>query len=170
MSQYPVITAGTKLTAALLNAMLPNLVEKAGSTSRASNTTVSDDPDLTFAVVAGIYRVEMHLLFSGQTSAGFKTVWTVPSGTTGNKRVQGPGSSASDSGADNIAVRHGVHGYATAVSYSNVRGGTQVHAIERARMTVTNSGNVTLQWAQMSSSATATVLGADSYIEYRRIG
>ena len=54
--QYPAISAGTTLTAALLSSMLPTVAWKTGDTSRSSTTTVADDPDLSITVsAAGTY-------------------------------------------------------------------------------------------------------------------
>ncbi|MBQ1164683.1 hypothetical protein KBZ21_42660, partial [Streptomyces sp. A73] len=46
-----------------------------------------------------------------------KTEWTVPADATGLKGVQGPGSAATDTGADNNSMRAGSHGFGTDVIY-----------------------------------------------------
>lgn len=174
MSQYPLIAAGAPLTGNLLRAMLTQDVVKQATTSRASDITVDDDPELAFPVLAGAtYEATAYLFISGQTTAGFRSSWAVPAGTTGNRRVDGPGSAASQTDADNIAVRRGVHLMSSEIVYSNVRnsGSLHVEVFERFRIAIAaTAGDVTLRWAQGASSATATNLNADSYIQYRRVG
>ena len=173
MATYPTWTAGQRITAALLLAAQPATYYKAATTSRSSMTTLADDPDLTVTLDASAtYTIEMVLSYAALTAAGFQTAWSVSAGVTSvNRSVDGPGSSAADASADNISMRSGVHNYATAVSCGTRNSGSnQLVAVERALVTTdTTGGTVTLQWAQATSNATATLLSVSSYMTVTRI-
>jgi hypothetical protein len=98
----------------------------------------------------------------------------VPTGTTGNREVIGPGSTnAANTNADASTIRIAVHGYATVVNYTNPRNSTtlQVWSEEKAIVSVgSTAGNVTLMWGQWTANATGSLINANSYVKYRRIG
>ena len=173
MSNYPTIGVGTRVTSTLLTSMQPNWYLKAANTTRTSTTTVADDPDLSVAVEAnGIYYVKFEIKFEGLAAADFKTQWSVPSGATGNRNVNGPGSTAADSNADNLSSKWGVHGLATAVTYNCARDSASLQqwCQEWAVITVgATAGNVSLAWAQGTSNATGTVVVAGSLATTWRI-
>lgn len=174
MALYPSILAGQRITASLLQAMLPLIAYKTANTDRSATTTLTDDPDMTVQLAANaVYRVEMRIYYATTTGTGaplFKTAWDVPSGATGNRSAQGPGSNAVDPGADNIAVHSGVHAFATTVTYGGRASAVnQCVAIETATITTTNAGTLALQWAQATSSATAVRVAAGSVLTAHRI-
>lgn len=173
MSLYPVVAAGKRVQALMLQGMIENVVVKPTSTDRASTTTLTIDPDLQFAAEANaIYWVRFQLWISAITAGEVATDWTVPTGVTGNRSVQGPGSAATDTSADNISVRHGVHAYTTDINYG-CRNNAANHflVIEESVVEVgATAGTIGLNWAQAASSATATQMRAGSTLMYRRIG
>ena len=174
MSVYPNWLPGMKVTAARLRDGIETVIVKPATTTRASTTALADDPDLTFSAAANaIYHVRFWCMFGSTTAADVKTAWTVPSGVTGNRTVDGPGSTASDASADNIAMRAGAHAYTTSITYSGVRNNVSNHfrVEEEAIVTVGSSaGTIALQWAQVASTADLTQLRADSAMFVRRIG
>jgi hypothetical protein len=175
MSLYPTIAAGTRITAALLQSMLPQTVYKPANTDRTATTTLADDPDLTVQLAANaVYQVEMRIYYATTTGTGaplFKTAWDAPSGATGNRSCTGPGSAATDGGADNMAMHSGVHNFATTVTYGGRNSATsQCVAIETGTITTSAAGALAFQWAQATSSATAVRVGAASSMTVRRIG
>lgn len=171
MAIYPNYTAGQRLTAANLAAGQFMVVYKSSNTDRASTTTLANDPDLTFTLAANaVYTVEFYLHYAGALTPGeIRTAWTVPSGTSGNRGVHGPGSSATSD--DNISTRSGVHGYATTVEYGVRSSGAtnQQLAIEESLVTTSAAGTCAIQWAQALSSATATRMAAGSWARCLRI-
>lgn len=176
MSIYPNFTAGQKLTAALLAAGQSMIVYKTANTDRASTTTLTDDPELTFSLAAGaVYIVEFYLHSAAITGALFTTAWTVPSGATGNRSAHGLASTVADTSAAPAgggagSARAGVHGYATTVSYGNRNSGTnQVLCLEESLITTSSAGTCALKWAQSASNATATRLAAGSWARATRI-
>lgn len=170
MSQYPAIAAGQEITSDLLNGMIPIEVWKTANTDRSSTTTLADDTDLTVTLEASAtYKVEMHLHYAAIDAAKFKTAWTVPSGATGNRSAVGAGSASTDATAATTG-RFGVHAFTTSVTYGTRSSATnQCFALEEAVVFTSSAGTLALQWAQDSSSGTATRLGAGSYMRVRRI-
>jgi hypothetical protein len=176
MAKYPVIEVGDPWTADLANAMLPDITYKSTTTTRASTTTVADDPDLvTPTLVAnGTYVVEFSIRYGClDATVGFKTTWNVPVGVlSANKDVVGAGSASSEGNSNNVFGRFGVHGYATSVQYGS-RGsvGNQVHAVETSTVIMgATAGTIALQWAQATSSATGSTLNSGSYVKVTRTG
>lgn len=182
--RYPLLTAAPNVPQDLGNLasdvdadidtwVNPKYVYKENNQDLPSSVTLQNDTELFFSVAANAtYEVKLYLLFGGLVAAGIKTAWTVPASTTGTRMCFGPGSSANDANADNIAMRCGVHLPATSVNYSCVRGSASnlVFAIERCRLKVgATAGTVQLQWAQFASAATATRVGIDSYFRYKRV-
>lgn len=170
MATYPTIAAGQRITAALLQSMLPMTAYKAAATDRASTTTMADDPDLTFTLEASaVYIVEFHL-YLGSGSTGLpKTQWTVPSGATGLKGVHGSASTATSD--DGISMRTGSHGFTTAVTYGyRSTGPTNLnHATEVGTVITSSAGTCAIQWAQSVSNATAVRMGLGSWARAQRI-
>lgn len=168
---YPQIAAGDDITADLLSKMLPRIIVKPSATSRTSTTTLADDPDLSMALEANAtYFVEFFLYYNGDDTGRFKTIWTVPSGSTGNRGVIGEGSTVTTAtNADNVLGRFGVHAYGTSVVYGTRNSANQLQAYESGVIITTSSGNVTLQWAQNSSSTTATTLNNTSLMRVTRL-
>ncbi|TDD88350.1 hypothetical protein [Actinomadura rubrisoli] len=172
MSTYPQIAAGQRITAALLTSMLPTEIVKAANTDRVNNT-FSADPELTIALDASaVYRVEFDLLAGGTTTADIQTRWAVPAAASGLKSVIGPGSTAAEGNADNVAMRTGVHGFTTTVVYSGVRNatGNLFRIWETAVLTTAGAGTLSLEWAQATTNATASRISAGSLLRVKRIG
>ncbi len=172
MSQYPDIGASEDFTVETLRQMIPNYVIKSNSESRASTTTATDDSDLTFSVEANAtYHVKFNVFAAAVTASDIKTSWTVPTGAGGLRKVSGPGSTAADGSADNVAGKFGVHGFTTEITYSGVRNSNtlQFWIYEEALLIVSGTaGNCAIKWAQATSGGTATIVYA-SWVEYRRI-
>lgn len=137
----------------------PSIKRKAADTSRNSTTTVTDDPDLLFAVAANeVWDFEAHLfVISADATPDFKFTCTGPSGST----VTYAGIRQDDSGnATSIAATAG--GTTTLVNM----GSSQLNIITISG-TCTNGatpGNLSIQWAQNVSNATNTTLKAGSFM------
>lgn len=171
---YPPIAAGQKITAGLLAAMIPQVVVKTVQTDRASTTTLAVDPDLAVELEASsVYVVEFTLYFAALNAADVQTTWTVPTSAAGLKSVIGPASAASTvTDADGVSIRDGVHVFSTAIAYGGVRNsnGFAFRVREEGVVTTSNSGTCGINWAQVTSNATATSLFASSYMRVRKVG
>ncbi|MBT2508796.1 hypothetical protein J7I98_23500 [Streptomyces sp. ISL-98] len=170
MSRYPTIASGRRMSAGVYQSMLPQEKWKTAHEDRSATTTFADDTDLTTELEANaVYHVIMYLHYAAISTAGFKTAWTVPSGATGNRSAQGAGSAATDATAATTS-RFGVHAFTTSVSYGTRNSASnQCLAQEEAIVTTTSAGTLAVQWAQTTSDATATRLGAGSIMIVRRI-
>jgi hypothetical protein len=170
--RYPVIYAGQDIDADTLISMIPQIVNKPSNTSRASTTTVSDDPDLTVELLANsTYFVEFHIHYAAKDTGKFKTQWTVPTGAIGNRCVIGPGSLANDANIDNVNGRFGVHNYDTSVTYGTRDHLTnQCYAQETSTVVTTNAGTLALAWAQGTSDTNNTTVFSTSLMRVTRIG
>ncbi len=172
MSQFPDIGASEDFTVETLRQMIPNYVIKANSESATSDATINDDSDLIVPVEANAtYHVKFNVFAAAVTASDIKTAWSVPAGAGGLRKVSGPGSTAADGSADNVAGKFGVHGFTTEITYSGVRNSNtlQFWILEEALVIVdATAGNVTFRWSQATSGATATIVYA-SWAEYRRV-
>lgn len=172
MSQYPAIYAGQRITAALLTSMEPFNLWKTANTDRTATTTLADDPDLTVSLDANAtYRVIFRLHYAATDATRFKTAWTVPSGTTGNRTAVGPDQGAILSGTSSGGQgRWGVHNFTTSVTYgTRDSASNQCSAVEEAILITTSTGTLAIQWAQATSGATATRLAAGSSLYVQRL-
>lgn len=124
-----------------------------------TNTTLQNDDELLFAVAANeVWQFEGVLSLSAPTAADFKMTFTGPAGAVGSFSVQydSPAQGA-DIGAS------GALGESTSLALSidgaSLRFWGGIHNGSTA-------GNLTLQWAQDTSSGSTTVR-AGSYIKYQ---
>lgn len=171
MAKYPVPRVGQRATSALLLSLLPETIYKTADEDRNSTTTFTADDELTATLLANsVYLVEFEIHYATLNVAGFKTDWTTPAGSVGLKSVLGPGSTQSESAANNISGRFGVHGYGTAVAYGNRNdSANQLVARENSVITTTSSGTVAIRWAQVTSNAGSTRVAAGSFMRIRKL-
>lgn len=161
--QFPSILAGQVFSAGLLLSMLEWTAMKQSDTSRASTTTLTADPDLSFAVPsAGSYKLEGYLNYEGGT--GGSSDLQIEMNSIGTLRYdliyQGSG------GSNNVAVT--VQG-GSAVSLRTNGAGVLCAALIRGSVITPSSGTTSLSWAQNTSSATATIIHAGSWLSLRRV-
>jgi hypothetical protein len=176
MAKFPVINVGDIWTADLANSIIPDVTYKTAATIRASNATLTADPDLvTPTLVAnGTYLVEFFIYYATSTAAGFQTSWTQPAGvTTNGKTVQGLNAGATDQTNASISMRQGVHGNTSTMSYGAGVGGVvtaSVHMREAAIVGLgATAGTITLNWAQVAITAVNTQVGSLSYVRTTRL-
>ena len=168
-----VVAAGAWVDAAdhtpLTGIGVPWYSVKPANESVTSSTTVQNDNDLTVVLAASAtYEVEAFLIVTGPTAADIKTQWTVPSGATGSRLCVGPTPTAAGfTGQGQTEARMSAHGWGTTVTYSIETAATVI--CERGPLVTTTAGTLTLQWAQVTSNATATVVGTNSYLKVTRI-
>jgi len=175
MATWPQIAAGQRITTALLSGLTYNYAIKESSQTVTSSITPVNDTDLFFPIEAGAqYEFDAILRWSGLQVAGLRTAWTAPTGTSFNRLLGGPGSSnAIQTDANTTEMRWVIHGHSTQAGMTNPRNSTALHvwSLETAILTAgSTAGNVQLQWAQLATNATGTVMQPSSYIRYRRIG
>jgi hypothetical protein len=150
---------------------VPRHVYKTSPTDRTSVTAFADDPDLTMQLPPNSASlVEFSLFIGGPASGLMVTQWTTPADATGLKGVQGPGSAATDSAADNISGRFGSHGFGTSITYGRRNANTNLlYAVETGIVTTVTGGTCAITWAQSLSNATATRMGVSSWMRVTRL-
>jgi hypothetical protein len=164
--------AGDTILASDINAViarLPVTTTKAAATARNTTTTLADDPHLSgITLTPGTYDIELVFFYTltTTTTQKIKTRWAFTTGTwsTTNRACHGPGSDNVDP-PESVAEatfrvyttdgQDAVYDSSTSAAYSAVR--------EVARgVVVTVTGTLSLQWAQVASSANNTTVQAGS--------
>lgn len=164
-NQFPVLFAGQRITAALLNQMIALKVVKPTDESLASSATLQNDNDLVLPLVANAtYLLQMQLGYEGGTAGAsdLKIGWTFPTGTTirwmaiGNSTTPTFGSAVGKSES-------------TVVGFATNGAGVLQSLFVSGEVTVSSTaGNLQLQWAQNTINATATIVHAQSWIRLER--
>lgn len=178
---YPQLAGGQRITGSLLRSMLPQTARKTADTARTATTAAVADPHITFDVVANaVYTFHGWVKYDGDNAGDLKLQMTVPSGALGEWTAWGTGNNVVGSSSApalqvntqgaigymvrtetaevNVSRNHGALGAGvglTLLIYGTVRVGS-------------TAGTVSLDWAQAASSATATDLFTDSWLEMRR--
>lgn len=163
-------TWGSTLNAALdqLNAYIVG-AWRTSTRAVTSNTTLADDTSLFCSVVAnGVYVVNWGLRMDGATAGDFKYAFTGPSGAA--MTWESRGLAAAD--ASNVAaITTDVAAIGTTVTHGCLGTGTTTRVHGSGLLIVsTTAGTLTLQWAQGTSSGTATNLFAGSWLKLERVG
>lgn len=173
MARYPLLTAGQRLTAAVLSELIPDKIVKAASTDRAATTTLADDPELQgLTLAAGTYEIHVLLLATSLSSAPdikttweFTGTWTVPV-----RALNGPGTTATGGATANTEWRADGQAANSAAAYALAATSDYSVIREEAHdVVVTVAGDLSVQWAQQTSDGTATSVKPGSYLSARRI-
>lgn len=133
-----------------------------------NDATVNNDTVLRFTALANTkYRVELFAICSG-TGGNIKICWSVPSGAGGLRAVLGP--TAGSANRDDTNMRTGAHLYATEVTYG-LNSDTGYTTIQESFVITIGAtgGDVILQHAQGTSSATQTVMRAPSFMIVKKL-
>jgi hypothetical protein len=156
----PVFAAGEKPTAAKLYSIYtPVFIRKSAPESVTSSTTLQDDNDFSVTLSEGTYLVWMWAHTSGAAAGDFKVAWANTGTMTITRSTNGPTSGTTDRSDTNVSL-YGT-AYTTAITYGLDGSGTSV-VREELMVIVTATGDLTMQWAQGSSSGTATTMSSAS--------
>jgi hypothetical protein len=141
-----------------LDMRVPRYVYKSADTDRSSTTTLADDPDLQFPMVANArYQIRLFLrLQAANATPDIQFAFAGPTGFAGGRWFEGNVSSTglvtTFSGTQVIALTT-----------------TQDNYIIEAQFTCTADGTCTFQWAQNISDAGATSVKAGSNMMFARV-
>jgi hypothetical protein len=172
----PLVYDGTSFRI-LLAARTQSLLFKAANTSRASNATLSNDPDLiTPTLAAGTYIFEICFAYSypsGGSSGGIQ--WSMPfTGTLASSPyvnfVNPLGINTNTNAAGSLISATILIG-STGVTFAPSSGSVPLAGTTFAKfsLVVTASGVLSLSWAQQVSGTGPTVVYAGSYMTYQKI-
>lgn len=135
-----------------------------------SSTTLQDDDTLQLTLPVGFWRVSALLAVTGAAAGDIKIAWAftgTATATFGARTCLGPAPGTTDTANSSMFMR--AAGQTVQVAYGT--DGTGTTAIwEDLTLEVTAEGVLKLQWAQNTSSGTATVMQIGSRLIARRIG
>ena len=164
----PVWSVGQVLTASDVNTWFVGIVQaKPSDEGPITTTTLQNDNDLILVLAAGAqYRLEGYLAVTGNTigTGDFKMTFSGPSGSSFRFTTFGYSLSAITTTAISAARSSGNASQGADGSSASpvwIRGWVTTSA---------TSGNLILQWAENTGSATGTSVLAGSWLEARRIG
>jgi hypothetical protein len=158
---------GDVLTASDMNSwVIGQVVAKPSDESRASTTTLTADSHYSFAVAANsVYRVTGLLAYSADPAGDLKMSWTVPAGASTNIACVGPATTAT------ATVTSGTYQRVASILMGGVIDNTVivVAKVDGICRTGGTAGTLALTWAQNASSASATIMRSDGFIEVRLV-
>lgn len=132
-------------------------IVKPSDESLMSDTTLQNDDDFSFEVVANEEGIaEIYLLMSSGATPDFKCNWTVPSGAYNFAGGQGSGPPSFNSNAENDLTLIG-------------ETAEQLYKIWMHYEIGGSGGTVNFQWAQNTSDGGTTIVGQNSVLYHRRI-
>jgi len=160
------VLAGDVLTAHGYNLGKPIYAWKTAAESVTSSIVDQLDDELALPVEPfSIYLVLGCYSVTGATTGDIRLGYSVPTGAQGRRHNKGlSANNATTAGQMRISV----HGWPTAVTYGATP--TAVSIIEEGVLYTEAAGGVLqMQWAQNVSDATATTVGAGSFLMARRV-
>lgn len=150
---------------------IPAYITKSGAETVTSSTTMQDDNDLTFTMEAGAtYLVEVYInAQSASATPDIKTAWAGPADISGARWNVGTAvaTTAGFVGREDSNGRFSVHGVTTVTSYALDTAGVSIQ--ETGVISSATGGTFKVQWAQNTSSATATQVNASTFMTYTKI-
>jgi hypothetical protein len=157
--------AGSRITADELNDLGPLAAVRSSTQSVSSSTTFVNDDTLFLAFDAdATYFVECNMYYTAATGGDFKWKFTIPSGATGYQSPLRSNLSGNFAGAFADTW--------TGTTYTQAQGNggsTIMLAYASGILTTASAGTLQLQWAQNTSSATATVMQVNSALNAWRV-
>jgi hypothetical protein len=155
----------TAIDTDVTNLPKPGFKQKPLAESVTSSIALQNDDDIFFSLGVGSWRLELFALVSGAVGGDVRMAWTFTGSEAGNsaRACFGPGPTSTD--VTDGTYRSSGHGFATPVIYGTAAG-ANAYVHEDISITVTVAGTFQLQWAQGTSSATATQLtsGTKAYL------
>lgn len=137
--------------------------DRGSDLSRASTTTLSDDPSLTATLLANVtYVLDCVLLYAADAAVDFKFGFTVPSGSTLNGVCHNPPAAQAATSGD--VTLDQVTEASNPIGGGNGTG-TVMTAHIKAKVWSGSGGTFAIKWAQSASSTTATTLKQHSFME-----
>jgi hypothetical protein len=163
----PTWTVGEVLAASDVNSWFVPIVRvKPTDEGPITTTTLQNDNDLILPLdIGATYALDGYLYATGNTigSGDFKMGFTVPAAATYRFTTWGYSTTSTATMAISAAR-------SSSTASNGVDGSAASPIIVRGQVTTTtNSGNLTLQWAENTGSATGTTLLAGSWLMARRI-
>lgn len=153
------VTAGSLATSAFVNSLAPQGVVKPTDESVTSSTTLQSDNDLYAPLNAGSFAFLLMVAYEGGTqgSSDLKIGFSVPASTTSFR--------ASPTYSDTSGTAHvgnSLTSSSTIAAGTSGAGNLHTLSITGAVVLTTGGQNLTVQWAQNTSSSTSTIVHSGS--------
>lgn len=167
MAVSSLITAGTRITAALIQSVAPLAVIKPSDETLNNSSTMQNDNDLVLPVIANAsYLFSCYLDYEGQDGTmNAKWQWTVPA--SANLRYTAAYTNTSGTWTGGVTSNG-----STVISARTSGAGTLYGAsMTGSLVTAGSAGNLQLQWAQntTTNNAPGVTVHAQSYLALWRI-
>lgn len=145
-------------------------VKKDSDTSRASTTTVIDDPHLAISLPAnGIFHISLFLTVTGSQAGDITVDFDLSGGLSalcGNRHGTGPAQGMTNVFSSLVRMKN--YGVELGNNYGTDPS-TDTNIILWFLLESAAAGIFTFKWAQGSSNATATIVKEESYMVIRQI-
>lgn len=144
---------------------VPRYVKKAAVAQFVNNsTTLVNDDALFFATEANsFYAIDNYFCFASNTTADFKTAWSLPAGATSFSNFIG------QDGAGGCAVLGQWINTATVIHAYNSLGIT-THVIEKIYLSTVSAGTMQFRWAQNTAQPINSYIELSSFLLINKVG
>ena len=161
-------TWGTELNVALV-LLNDEFKRRTADQSVTSSTALTNDDTLVVPVVAsGVYEVQWDLKIDGNAAGDFKYAFTGPASATMTWSSSGQAVGATAS-TDAYSIQDAT-AIGTNITHGTIASGTPTHVRGNGILVVSvTAGNLQLQFAQGTSSGTATKTLIGSWLRARRV-
>lgn len=169
-----VFNAGQKVRAQELNDLVLGVVMTADVT-RTNSTTFANATGLVMPLAANAtYGLDGWLHWTSPQAADIKLQYTFPAGATGQWAGIGPRINEDPTGDTTPRINYIDFGSVPLTSFLQFTGDdigspTFVSAMPRGYIVTTNSGNLQLQFAQVTANASPTILRRGSWLRVTRL-
>jgi hypothetical protein len=169
IQEGPIFVVGGRLSG---DPSTPQVKQKMNVQSVTSSTTIVNDTELAVTLAIGVYRIELFALVGNPVTSDdgdVRSAWSNTGTMLNNGRFCiGPGPASTDNRGNTTAAGSGItratgHALATEVVYGITDGASSV-IHEDLLVGVSVAGILQWQWAQGTSSSTATSVQANSRI------
>lgn len=168
--RYPTFLAGQRLTAALMLSSQMLVARKTADTARASTTTLTDDPELTFELAASsVYLLDGWVKYTATATADIVIDWTIPSGCLGEWTGHGPGLTATAATTDGYLIRADSSDISQSRNYAGIGSASDVGILISGTIRTSSAGTYAMQWAQNATDTIATTVYTDSWLRLQQI-
>jgi hypothetical protein len=161
------LPAGARLLASEINAALPIYMRASSDTTKTSSTALGDATGMTLELEASsTYVMDGYLAYTAGATGDLKVAWTVPTGTTGHWCLYGLSTASTASVGDLDARRITAFGDANTQSIggSDSLSGSLAALPRLYVVTSTTAGDITMRFAQNTSSGTSTIIRIGTWV------
>lgn len=159
--------AGARLTATAINSIIPTFAVVLTSQTKTSSTTLSTLTGFAIAMEANsTYVMDGYLAYIAGATGDLKVAFVGPTGTTGHWCLYGLSTAATSVSGDLDARRQTAFGTGTtaAVGGSDTLSGVLACIPRLYVVTSSTAGDLTISFAQNTSSATGSTISAGTWI------